>query len=154
MQIVSRAPPSIHWLSRHLYSLVTDKGYMNEAVGWEKLYEMDGDNIFVNSDFVIPRDPKPLAEAREVSDPKAYVCLCPASASSGKLFTTKNEGPVSACTQISCNFGICTLSYFASINANSSRGNGGGSGSGSDRDSVSSTRAPGGSPACLPRPTV
>jgi len=53
-----------------LYSLVTDVGYMNEAVVWEKLCEIDGDNIFVNSDFVIPR-PKPPAEAREVSEQEA-----------------------------------------------------------------------------------
>ena len=81
MQIVSMAPRRLHWLSGELYSLVTDVGYMNEAVVWEKLCEIDGDNIFVNSDFVIPR-PKPPAEAREVSEQEAYVfaqCLPPAA---------------------------------------------------------------------------
>lgn len=43
----------------HMYQLVTDQGFLNEAdVVWETLINVEGDGQFADSDFVV-KPPKP-----------------------------------------------------------------------------------------------
>eukprot|EP00667_Euglena_gracilis_P013855 EG_transcript_14328 len=52
-----------------LFTLVTDVGYINERVTWEKLCEIDGDNVFVDSEFRVPQPrsstPAPVVQQQD-----------------------------------------------------------------------------------------